>query len=130
MASDVSGWVLIRVRRINPLPGGGDSLVGDELLLSLRQAPVTLSQIHHVHPRSLITVVRSRDGGRTWDFDSATQLAAGGGQELGMVYLGDGVVAGCLAAHETNNACVLKNKLTLIYECILQIATVGDSSWA
>ena len=76
-------------------------LEGDELLLSFRQAPVTLSQIHHVHPRSLITVVRSRDGGRTWDFEAATQLAAGGGQELGLVYLGNGLVAGCLAAHES-----------------------------
>ncbi len=69
--------------------------------MSLRQAPVTRSQIHHVHPRSLITVVRSGDAGRTWDFEAATQVAAGGGQELGMVYLGNGVVAGCLAAHES-----------------------------
>jgi hypothetical protein len=75
-------------------------LEGDELLLSLRQAPAT-RVIHHVHMRSVITLLRSRDGGKTWDTDSATQLAAGGGQELGMIYLGGGIVAGCLAAHET-----------------------------
>ena len=44
-------------------------LEGDELLLSLRQAPAT-SVFHHVHPRSIVTILRSHDGGRTWDTDT------------------------------------------------------------
>lgn len=74
-------------------------LQGDELLLSLRQAPVTRS-FHHAHPQSIVTVIRSYDAGGSWDLGGATQVAAGGGQELGLIYLGNGVVGGNLAAHE------------------------------
>lgn len=73
---------------------------GDELLLAFRQAPKHPSGVRHTHPRSLITVIRSPDGGQTWATDDAAQLAAGGGQELGLVYLGKGRVGGALAAHE------------------------------
>lgn len=75
-------------------------LEGDELLLAFRQAPKHPAGVRHTHPRSLITVIRSPDGGQTWMADEATQLAAGGGQELGLIYLGCGRVGGALAAHE------------------------------
>lgn len=75
------------------------SLDGDELLTAFRQAP-RQDVVRHTHPRSIITVVRSRDRGRTWDLEHASQLAAGGGQELGLLYLGGGRVVGALAKHE------------------------------
>ena len=74
-------------------------LEGDELLLSFRQAPRS-TPIRHTHPSSIITLLRSYDSGRTWDRASSTQIAAGGGQELGLIYLGKGRVAGALAWHE------------------------------
>lgn len=74
------------------------SLGGDELLMTFRQAPV-MPRIHHTHPRSVITVVRSYDRGRTWDMTNATQMAAGGGQELGVLHLGNGKIVGALAWH-------------------------------
>ena len=70
----------------------------EELLIAFRQAP-RQSVIRHTHPRSIITVMRSYDLGASWDVDNATQLAAGGGQEFSMLYLGKGVVAGALAKH-------------------------------
>lgn len=73
--------------------------LGDrELLIAFRQAP-RQSTIRHTHPRSVITVMRSYDLGETWDAENATQLAAGGGQELGLLHLGGGVVGGALAKH-------------------------------
>ena len=45
-------------------------------------------------------MIRSFDCGATWEIDSAAQLAAGGGQELGLIYLGKGKVGGALAAHD------------------------------
>ncbi|MFC1526448.1 sialidase family protein [Candidatus Latescibacterota bacterium] len=75
-------------------------LEGEELLLAFRQAPKHPAGVRHTHPRSLITVIRSLDAGQTWKSDDAAQLAAGGGQELGLVYLGKGRVGGALAAHE------------------------------
>jgi hypothetical protein len=75
-------------------------LDGDELLLAFRQAPKEKDHVRHTHPKSLITVIRSFDCGATWEIDSAAQLAAGGGQELGLIYLGKGKVGGALAAHE------------------------------
>ena len=74
-------------------------LDGDELLLAFRQAPRE-ERVRHTHPRSIITVIRSPDLGRTWLTEDAAQLAAGGGQELGLIYLGGGRVGGALAAHE------------------------------
>ena len=84
-------------------------LEGDELLVAFRVAPIEVPggpatdgpiDHTHTHPRSSILVIRSSDAGRHWDLNSATELAAGGGQELGLIYLGDGRVGGCLAAHE------------------------------
>ena len=74
-------------------------LEGDELLIAFRQAP-RREIVQHTHPRSIITVIRSYDLGQTWQNEDAAQLAAGGGQELSMVYLGKGQVGGALAAHE------------------------------
>ena len=74
-------------------------LEGDELLLAFRQAP-RQDIVRHTHPRSVITVIRSYDLGKTWQTEDAAQLAAGGGQELGLIYLGQGKVGGALAAHE------------------------------
>ena len=74
-------------------------LEGDELLLAFRQAPKE-DFVRHTHPRSVITVIRSNDCGLSWKTESATQMAAGGGQELGLIYLGKGKVGGALAAHE------------------------------
>lgn len=74
-------------------------LEGDELLLAFRQAPRE-DRVRHTHPRSIITLIRSADGGQTWDCHNASQMAAGGGQELGLIYLGNGKVGGALAAHE------------------------------
>jgi len=74
-------------------------LEGQELLIAFRQAPRE-ERVRHTHPRSIITVMRSYDAGQTWDHEGATQLAAGGGQEFGLLYLGDGKVAGALAYHE------------------------------
>ena len=74
-------------------------LEGAELLLAFRQAP-RQDIVRHTHPRSVITVIRSHDLGKTWEKEDATQLAAGGGQELGLIYLGGGRVGGALAAHE------------------------------
>ena len=51
-------------------------LDGDELLIAFRQAPRRQQGIRHTHMRSVITVMRSYDLGRTWDADNATQLAA------------------------------------------------------
>ena len=67
-----------------------EKLEGDELLLAFRQAPVHPAGVRHTHPRSLITVIRSADAGQTWKADEAAQLAAGGGQEFGLIYLGLG----------------------------------------
>ncbi|MFH1566764.1 MAG: sialidase family protein [Gemmatimonadota bacterium] len=75
-------------------------LEADELLLAFRQAPRHAAGVRHTHPRSLITVIRSPDRGATWKVDEAAQLAAGGGQEFGLLYLGGGRVVGALAAHE------------------------------
>ncbi len=74
------------------------SLGGTELLIALRQAPQQ-ERIRHTHPRSVITVMRSYDLGETWDSENAAQLAAGGGQEFGMLALGNGVIGGALAKH-------------------------------
>ena len=74
-------------------------LEGDELLLTFRQAPRE-QYTRHSHPQSIITIVRSYDLGETWDVANATQMAAGGGQELSTIYLGDGHVGGLLAMHE------------------------------
>lgn len=74
-------------------------LEGDELLLSCRQAPKQ-EVVRHTHPRSVITLIRSYDNGQSWDLENAAQMAAGGGQELGLIYLGQGKVGGALAAHE------------------------------
>lgn len=74
------------------------SLGGKELLIAFRQAP-RQEVIRHTHPRSVITVMRSYDLGETWDSENATQLAAGGGQEFGMLHLGNGVIGGALAKH-------------------------------
>ena len=75
-------------------------LEGDELLIAFRQAPRQKGIVRHTHPRSVITVVRSYDLGASWETESASQLAAGGGQEFGLIYLGNGKVGGALAAHE------------------------------
>lgn len=72
---------------------------GDELLVAFRQAP-RVEGIRHTHPRSIITLIRSYDLGETWEAGAASQMGAGGGQELGLIYLGDGKVGGALAAHE------------------------------
>ena len=74
-------------------------LEGDELLIAFRQAP-RQEVVRHTHPRSVITVIRSYDGGQTWDTENAGQMAAGGGQLWGLVYWGKGKVGGALAAHE------------------------------
>jgi hypothetical protein len=74
-------------------------LEGAELLLAFRQAPREDRVFHH-HPRSIITVVRSPDLGASWKLGEASQLAAGGGQELGLLYLGHGLVVGALAQHQ------------------------------
>ncbi len=75
-------------------------LEGDELLLAFRQAPRHPAGVRHTDPKSIITVIRSPDAGKTWNVDEAAQLAAGGGQEFGLLYLGGGRVGGALAAHE------------------------------
>lgn len=75
-------------------------LEGNELLLAFRQAPRHPAGVRHTDPRSIITVIRSPDVGETWHVDDAAQLAAGGGQEFGLLYLGKGRVGGALAAHE------------------------------
>ena len=74
-------------------------LGNDELLIAFRQAPA-MEIVRHTHPRSIITVMRSYDLGRTWDADGAAQLGAGGGQEMGILYLGQGRVVGALAKHQ------------------------------
>jgi hypothetical protein len=71
----------------------------DELLVAFRQAP-KVEGIRHTHPRSIITLIRSYDLGESWQIDAASQMGAGGGQELGLIYLGGGKVGGALAAHE------------------------------
>ena len=73
---------------------------GDELLIAFRQAPRQKGIVRHTHPRSVITVIRSYDNGAHWETEDASQMAAGGGQELGLIYLGNGKVGGALAAHE------------------------------
>lgn len=73
-------------------------LDGDELLLSFRQAPRE-AHIQHTHPRSVGTVMRSYDLGQHWDVENATQVGAGGGGGIVMLYLGDGLVAGALPRH-------------------------------
>jgi hypothetical protein len=75
-------------------------LEGEELLLAFRQAPRHPAGVRHTDPRSIITVIRSPDAGHTWNVGDAAQLAAGGGQEFGLIYLGKGHVGGALAAHE------------------------------
>jgi hypothetical protein len=72
---------------------------GDELLMAFRQAPQE-EGVHHTHPRSVITVMRSYDAGRTWDAAAASQLAAGGGQECALIHLGGGRVGAAIAWHE------------------------------
>ena len=37
-----------------------------ELLIAFRQAPRT-REIHHAHPASVVTLMRSRDAGMSWD---------------------------------------------------------------
>ena len=74
-------------------------LEGDELLLAFRQAPRE-EKVRHAHARSIITLIRSYDAGATWDIANASQMAAGGGQELSLICFGDGHVAGALAWHE------------------------------
>jgi len=74
-------------------------LSDEELVLSFRQAPWE-GTVVHVHPRSIITVIRSYDGGKNWDCPAAAQVAAGGGQELGLINLGGGHIGGALAWHE------------------------------
>lgn len=74
-------------------------LTSKELLIAFRQAP-RQALVRHTHPRSLITVMRSYDLGQTWDENNATQMAAGGGQELGLINLGNGHIGGLLAMHE------------------------------
>ena len=74
-------------------------LEGDELLIAFRQAPMA-EGIRHTHPRSIITLIRSHDLGESWQIYAASQMGAGGGQELGLIYLGGGKVGGALAAHE------------------------------
>ena len=61
-------------------------LEGQELLMAFRQAP-SQKRVRHTHPRSVITVIRSYDGGETWDVENAAQLAAGGGQELSLIHI-------------------------------------------
>ena len=73
-------------------------LEGQELLMAFRQAP-SQKRVRHTHPRSVITVIRSYDGGETWDVENAAQLAAGGGQEFAPIHLGRGQVGGLLAMH-------------------------------
>jgi hypothetical protein len=73
-------------------------LGGNELLLSFRQAP-RQNVVRHTHMHSVITILRSYDRGETWDIEHATQLAAGGGQECGLIHLGNGRVGGALAWH-------------------------------
>ena len=75
-------------------------LEGNEMLIAFRQAPREKEGVRHTHPRSVITLIRSYDNGQSWEKESATQVAAGGGQELGLIYLGKGKVGGALAAHE------------------------------
>ncbi len=74
-------------------------LGGDELLMAFRQAPKE-DGIHHTHPRSICTVVRSYDAGRTWDIAGASQLTAGGGQECALIHLGGPRVGAVVAWHE------------------------------
>ena len=71
----------------------------DELLIAFRQAPRE-DRIRHTNPRSIITIMRSYDLGQTWDVKGSTQFAAGGGQELALIALGNGHVGGLLAMHE------------------------------
>lgn len=73
-------------------------LDGDELLMAYREAPRT-EIIRHAHYRSVVTIVRSYDAGQTWELEEATQIAAGGGGGLALVYLGGGRVGGALAWH-------------------------------
>ena len=73
---------------------------GDELLLAFRQAPRHPAGVRHTSPRSIITVIRSKDSGQSWETAEPAQLAGGGGQEFGLLYLGGGRVGGALAAHE------------------------------
>jgi len=74
-------------------------LEGEELLMGFRQAPRE-QRIRHTHPRSIITVIRSKDLGESWAIDEASQLGAGGGQEFSLIHLGKGKVGGLLAMHE------------------------------
>lgn len=70
-----------------------------ELLLSFREAPRG-ERIQHTHPRSIITLIRSYDGGATWDLPNASQMGAGGGQEFCLISFGRRHVGGALAFHE------------------------------
>jgi hypothetical protein len=74
-------------------------LDGDELLLAFREAP-RVAGLQHTHPRSLITLIRSYDGGKTWDIPNGSQMGAGGGQEFCLLNFGGGHVGGALAWHE------------------------------
>jgi hypothetical protein len=74
-------------------------LEGDELLLSFREAP-RVAGIRHTHPRSIINLIRSYDGGSTWDIPNGSQMGAGGGQEFCLINFGGGHVGGALAWHE------------------------------
>lgn len=74
-------------------------LKGDELLMAFREAPQE-EGIHHTHQRSIITLIRSRDAGASWDVEQASQLGAGGGQEFALISLEGGRVAGALAWHD------------------------------
>ncbi|MCK4303768.1 MAG: hypothetical protein KAY24_05985 [Candidatus Eisenbacteria sp.] len=46
-------------------------LADEELLLSFREAP-RVEGIQHTHPRSIISIIRSYDGGVTWDIKNAS----------------------------------------------------------
>ena len=71
-------------------------LDGEEMIVAFRQAPRE-AVVRHTHPRSVITVMRSYDLGRSWDGEGSAQLAAGGGQEFSLLYAGGGRVVGALA---------------------------------
>ena len=73
-------------------------LDGEEMIVAFRQAPRE-AVVRHTHPRSVITVMRSYDLGRSWDGEGSAQLAAGGVQEFSLLYAGGGRVVGALAKH-------------------------------
>ena len=102
---------------------------GEELLVSFREAP-RVNGIQHTHPRSIITLIRSYDGGLTWDKKNTSQMGAGGGQELSLVSLGGEHVAGALAWHEvvqTNET--IRTGIPQVYPAEFPFRTPG-AFWA